>query len=84
MKKSVNIIMNVCHWFLFLMQRQIGFDQAQHPVIYACYNQNQTKTCSADDVITHVIYLIENSIKCNKDKLRPIIFIIDCNGKYIF
>lgn len=60
--------------------RQVGFDPEQRPVFYACFSQCQTLKNTAEDVIAHVVYLVENAMRCNETGADQFIFIIDCTG----
>ncbi|KAH8857972.1 Random slug protein 5 [Schistosoma japonicum] len=60
--------------------RQIGFDREGRPVMYACFAQCQTLKNSPDDVICHMVYLIEHAKRSIQTSVNNMIFIIDCTG----
>ncbi|THD21034.1 Random slug protein 5 [Fasciola hepatica] len=60
--------------------RQVGFDPEGRPVFYACFSQCQTLKNTAEDVIAHVVYLVENAMRCNEAGADQWIIIIDCTG----
>ncbi|CAL8090304.1 unnamed protein product [Calicophoron daubneyi] len=59
--------------------RQVGFDINRQPVLYACFSQSQTLKNTAEDCIAHVVYLVENALKCC-DEGKKIIIVLDCTG----
>ncbi|KAH8874276.1 Random slug protein 5 [Schistosoma japonicum] len=61
--------------------RQIGFDDAGRPVIYASFCQAISSKNMSNDAITHLIYTIENAIKSMKSGVTQWVFVIDCTGK---
>ncbi|CAH8575573.1 unnamed protein product [Heterobilharzia americana] len=60
--------------------RQVGFDLEGRPVMYASFVQCQTLKNNADDVIYHMVYLIENARRSVKSSMKTLIFIVDCTG----
>ncbi|KAF5401084.1 Random slug protein 5 [Paragonimus heterotremus] len=60
--------------------RQIGFDSQQRPVFYACFAQCQTLKNTGEDTIAHVVYLVENAMKCTETGVEQWIIIVDCTG----
>ncbi|VDP70560.1 unnamed protein product [Echinostoma caproni] len=60
--------------------RQVGFDPQGRPVLYACFAQCQTLKNTAEDVIAHVVYLVENAMRCDEPGKDQWIIIIDCTG----
>ncbi|XP_018646565.1 retinaldehyde binding protein-related [Schistosoma mansoni] len=60
--------------------RQIGFDEAGRPIIYASFSQAISNRNMSNDAITHLIYTIENAIKSMKSGVTQWVFVIDCTG----
>ncbi|KAF7257840.1 hypothetical protein EG68_07128 [Paragonimus skrjabini miyazakii] len=60
--------------------RQIGFDAGQRPVLYACFAQCQALKYTAEDNIMHVVYLVENALKCLEKGRQQWVIVIDCTG----
>ncbi|KAK4468187.1 hypothetical protein MN116_008347 [Schistosoma mekongi] len=60
--------------------RQVGFDREGRPLMYACFAQCQTLKNSPDDVICHMVYLIEHAKRSIQTSVNNMIFIIDCTG----
>ncbi|CAH8589776.1 unnamed protein product [Schistosoma intercalatum] len=60
--------------------RQIGFDEAGRPIIYASFCQAISNRNMSNDAVTHLIYTIENAIKSMKSGVTQWVFVIDCTG----
>lgn len=60
--------------------RQIGFDRDGHPILYASFVQCQTTKNTAEDIIAHMVYLLENGEKCTNYTRVSFVIIIDCTG----
>ncbi|KAG5454929.1 Chromatin structure remodeling complex protein sfh1, variant 2 [Clonorchis sinensis] len=60
--------------------RQVGFDPEGRPVLYACFAQCQTLRNTAEDTIAHVVYLVENALRCPVAKNNQWVIVIDCTG----
>ncbi|VDO63070.1 unnamed protein product [Schistosoma curassoni] len=58
--------------------RQIGFDEAGRPIIYASFCQAISNRNMSNDAVTHLIYTIENAIKSMKSGVTQWVFVIDC------
>ncbi|CAH8621300.1 unnamed protein product [Schistosoma rodhaini] len=63
--------------------RQIGFDEAGRPIIYASFSQAISNRNMSNDAITHLIYTIENAIKSMKSGVTQWVFVIDCTGELV-
>ncbi|CAH8587771.1 unnamed protein product [Heterobilharzia americana] len=61
--------------------RQIGFDEAGRPVIYASFCQAVSHRNMSNDAVTHLIYTIENAIRSMQSGITQWVFVIDCTGK---
>ncbi|CAH8644507.1 unnamed protein product [Dicrocoelium dendriticum] len=60
--------------------RQVGFDSEQRTVMYACFAQCHTNKNTAEDVIAHVLYLVENAIRCSEALADELVIVVDCTG----
>ncbi|CAH8603680.1 unnamed protein product [Schistosoma bovis] len=60
--------------------RQIGFDEAGRPIIYASFCQAISNRNMSNDAVTHLIYTIENAIKSMKSGVTQWVFVIDCTA----
>ncbi|CAH8616653.1 unnamed protein product [Heterobilharzia americana] len=60
--------------------RQIGFDEAGRPVIYASFCQAVSHRNMSNDAVTHLIYTIENAIRSMQSGITQWVFVIDCTG----
>ncbi|CAH8819318.1 unnamed protein product [Schistosoma curassoni] len=63
--------------------RQVGFDREGRPLMYACFAQCQTLKNNPDDVVCHMVYLIEHAKRSIQTSVNTLVFIIDCTGKII-
>ncbi|CAH8597150.1 unnamed protein product [Schistosoma bovis] len=60
--------------------RQVGFDREGRPLMYACFAQCQTLKNNPDDVVCHMVYLIEHAKRSIQTSVNTLVFIIDCTG----
>lgn len=60
--------------------RQVGFDSEQRTVMYACFAQCHTNKNTTEDVIAHVVYLMENAIRCSEILSDELVIVMDCTG----
>uniref|UniRef100_A0A3Q0KLI0 Retinaldehyde binding protein-related n=2 Tax=Schistosoma mansoni TaxID=6183 RepID=A0A3Q0KLI0_SCHMA len=60
--------------------RQVGFDREGRPLMYACFAQCQTLKNNPDDVVCHMVYLIEHARRSIQTSVNTLVFIIDCTG----
>ncbi|CAH8581174.1 unnamed protein product [Schistosoma intercalatum] len=60
--------------------RQVGFDREGRPLMYACFAQCQTLKSNPDDVVCHMVYLIEHAKRSIQTSVNTLEFIIDCTG----
>ncbi|CAH8615138.1 unnamed protein product [Schistosoma rodhaini] len=63
-----------------LNKRQVGFDREGRPLMYACFAQCQTLKNNPDDVVCHMVYLIEHARRSIQTSVNTLVFIIDCTG----
>lgn len=60
--------------------RQVGFDEAGRPVIYSSFCEAIIQRNTTSDVITHLVYTIENAIRTMRPGITQWVFVIDCAG----
>lgn len=60
--------------------RQVGHDESGRPVIYSNFAQAATHKNTVEDIIAHVVYLIENAKATMPLGTSSWVFIIDCTG----
>ncbi|KAG5447426.1 Phosphatidylinositol transfer protein 3 [Clonorchis sinensis] len=61
--------------------RQIGFDQANRPVIYATfYSAYPSQRNPAVEALTHLIYVFENAVRSMQPGVSQWVFVLDCAG----
>ncbi|KAH9503473.1 hypothetical protein Btru_068015 [Bulinus truncatus] len=62
----------------FHSMRQIGFDESGRPVMYSSFAQASVHKNTVEDLVTHVIYLIENAKVTMNSGVTTWVFVIDC------
>jgi len=66
---------------MVMFQRQVGFDEAERPVIYSNFVQAALSHNTTEDAVCHCTYLIENAKRTMKPGLSTWVFVIDFTGK---
>ncbi|CAL1547669.1 unnamed protein product [Lymnaea stagnalis] len=62
----------------FHSMRQVGFDESGRPVMYSSFAQASVHKNSVEDLVTHLIYLIENAKATMENGVTTWVFVIDC------
>lgn len=60
--------------------RQVGFDEAGRPVLYSSFTQAATQRNTAEESVTHLVYVLENAVKTMAPGITQWVLIFDCSG----
>ncbi|CAH8571883.1 unnamed protein product [Schistosoma mattheei] len=64
--------------------RQVGFDREGRLLMYACFAQCQTLKNNPEDVVCHMVYLIEHAKRSIQTSVNTLVFIIDCTVNFTY
>ena len=67
--------------WLWVFQRQVGFDEMGRPVMYFCFAQASVNKNTIDNTVMHSTYLIENAKRTMPPGVTTWVMIMDCRGR---